>query len=253
MFLSTKVLPDPWTLDLPYSVEVPFWVDDASMLLYHREYVVVSVVMHSGLDNQGHCQAGLMSPQGWFLQDDNRVASIVDPALRKHRSEIVFVWLVQAEQYSFAGISSAQHGKDELVHLICCRLREGRALSLLQADAALRLLRTSCGACGCLFFGSRSLEEHVKTVHPGYWLELRRTYQATCPMLKCYDIPCAWCCTALPSHLTEPLDHYCAVALNAAVCQIYHQSELQEMGAIYSLERSLPGCGAPSLETWLNH
>ena len=237
-----------WTLDLPYSVLLPFWQDAESLLIYHREYVVVAAVLHAGLDNQGHCEAGLMSPQGWFLTDDHRGATILDPTLKHNRSEIVYLWLVRADLYSFAGISNPQQGKDDLVTHICQRIHQGQAMTLLNDDRALRLLRTSCGACGCLFFGSAMLEEHVKTVHPGYWLELRRTYQEMGPQMKCYYVPCAWCCTALdtPASFYDQPEHYCAVALNAAVCRLFHRYELQEMSSKYSLDRD-HHCPGPSL------
>ena len=99
------------------------------MEAHYREYVIVAVVLHAGLDNQGHCRAGLMSPSGWYLAEDHRRASNREPHFAKSVAEIVFLWLVRHDLYAFTGISDPKCGRDDLVHVICTHLHQGRAMN----------------------------------------------------------------------------------------------------------------------------
>ena len=159
-----------WALDLPDEVQLPFWCADGSMTIVWRPYTVVATVLHSGLDRAGHLQAALKTEQGYFITDDGGIARAPDPSLQTRLRDIILVWFVATTVYSPSGIAAPQWGKDDLVHRLAVMMHEGKAKEIRHNAKLLKLLRTSCGACGCLLFSPDSMDDHFKNHHPGLWL-----------------------------------------------------------------------------------
>ena len=238
---------------LPDEVLIPIWNGPDSSYAHHREYAPVAELLHRGLDRQGHLQAGLLSDQGWYLTNDHQVANINDPDLSDHLHEVVFIWLVRSDVFHASGIARSQEGRDTTVHQVMTLLHQKNYTGLLDNAKLMRFLRSSCGACGCLYFSEPTLAAHFKQCSPGLWLELRRQTQAMQATLRCFNVPCGWCDTKAPWS-TEPLDHSCPVATAIAICQIYHSSVLRPMSTMFSLDAprgDMVASDRPALGDWL--
>ena len=229
---SGAICKQPWSLILPDALLLPFWTDEALHLRW-REYTPAAVVMHSGDDASGHLQASLLSPQGWYISEDRRVASIDDPEMSSRLTDIVFVWLIRDDCVDLAAPAPCRYGRDDLALRVARSLHSNNAAQIMSDETLAHFLRSSCGACGCLIFGAAALRKHIHDVHPGLWLELRRTYQSIMAKFKCYQLPCGLCETTLPwpSCLDNLPDHDCKVILTMAVCKIYQYMELSHLGS----------------------
>ena len=130
-----------------------------------------------------------------------------------------------------------------MVHRLAVLLHQGRPREIMQHPKLLKLLRTSCGACGCLLFSAATMDAHFKEHHPPLWLELSGMYRRVEATLKCHQIPCEWCQTRLirPVKACEMRDHQCLVAMGAAICQLHHRFELQPIDQQCSQPRGSTG------------
>ena len=254
---SGAVARTDWTLELPESVALPFWTDPSLMQVTWQDYRVVAVLLHAGQDRAGHLQAGLRTPEGFFTTDNGCIAQASDPTLSTRLQDIVLVWFTADRVFAPSRIAPPQWGKDDLVHRLAVLLHQDRPREILEHPKLLQLLRTSCGACGCLLFSAATTDAHFKEHHPGLWLELSGMYRRVEATLKCQQIPCEWCQTSLlhPVRACEMRDHHCQVALGAAICQLHHRFELQPMSTMFSLTSNVTSpeaALAPSFEAWLN-
>ena len=161
-------------LHLPDEVHLPFWPwsDKASMVVYHREYNPVAVILHRGQDQQGHLPSDLLSDEGWFLTDDNRGATID-----------VFAWLVRNDVFHPSGVASPQWNRDTLD--LMCYVSKNDFGGLLENEHLLHVLRSCSEACGCLYFSEATLNQRFKQCSPGLWLDLGRPCR-----LRCFMVPC---------------------------------------------------------------
>ena len=225
----------PLTLCLTDEVFLPFWSDAASVAVYHREYTPVAALLHAGRDQDGHIQSALLSPAGWHVTNDNQLANIDDPDLAERMEDIVFVWLVRSGVLRLSGVAQPQYDRDARVHQVMRYLHSNDLRGLQHADTLMHFLHSSCGACGCLYFDAETLTQHFKMCNPGLWLELRRTAQAMQTRFKCFTVPCGLCGTTAKWSL-DPPEHTCMVAVNLAICQIYHTSVLRPMSNMFALD-----------------
>ena len=172
-----------WHLGLQAEVQLPFWNQDQSMAISWRDYTVVALVMHEGQDRAGHLQAALHTPEGYFITNDGCIAQAKDPTLVTRLQDIILVWVVANRVYSPSGIAAPQWGKDDLVHRLAILIHQDRMHEIPRDPKLMKLLRTSCGACGCLLFSAETMDNHYKEHHPGLWLELNRTYRQMVTLL----------------------------------------------------------------------
>ena len=121
----------PVPLHIPDKVFLPFWSDETTMAVYHREYHPVAVILHRGQDQAGHVQSGLLSDEGWFLTDDAYPAHNDDPLLTTRLTDVVFIWLVRSDIYQPTPVAQPQWGRDAIAsgHAICAQERLGWSAS----------------------------------------------------------------------------------------------------------------------------
>ena len=138
-----------WPIDIPGTVELPFWNSDTGIAIHVREYKPLALILHCGQDGAEHFQAGLYTTSGWYLTDNGRVAVPSEALLEERNQDIVFVWMIRADVTVKPILAQPEWGKDLLVHRVKQMIDQNDAKSILRDSRLLRFLQTSCGACGC--------------------------------------------------------------------------------------------------------
>ena len=227
-----------WEISVDPNVLIPIWNDPAGITLHCREYVPISLVLHSGTMHSGHLQAALQTPHGWVITDDGRVA-LEDPAqLHGNLQNITYIWLVRDDILRFHEIPPSLVGKDAWVTKTTWYLFHGKFSALKEDKETISLLRQFCADCGAPFFGPQSFYDHVQAKHPGFGVVLHQEYRRIIAQLHTSDIPCDLClATWFPKGQCNLDDrfHVCPTVMNMAVAWMYHGSTLAEIGTCFNL------------------
>ena len=226
-----------WTVELDPCVLLPFWNDEDSMTLHHREYIPVAVVYHSGTMHSGHLRAAVLTSAGWYHTEDNRVA-LPDPTdLETILKEITFIWLSE-DALQLQTIPGQVIGLDDWVTKAVWYIFHRKYAQLKTDDCLLQIMRQYCAACGVPFFGATCLYEHVKHHREGFWPCLRQEYLRLMPALNCSQIPCDLCLASFhprgPWDYTDR-DHACPTVMNLCVAAMYYGSSLAPVGTRYNM------------------
>ena len=177
-------------VELSQTVLIPFWNEETGMCLHFREYVPISVILHSGNVHSGHLRAAVMATDGWYICDDGRVALWDGDDLREELQNITFVWLIREDALVLAQIPPQLHLKDDWVRLAAWYLHHGFYTRLKSDEPLMEVMSKHCADCGISFFGPQGLNDHILKHHPGLHTGLRLEYQKH---LNTEWIPCAMC------------------------------------------------------------
>ena len=94
---------------------------------------MIAIVMRKGTDAAGHLQAGLWSPQSFYLTDDGHGATNFEPDLESRTTDVTLVWLIRKSSYASSGIAEPKWDRDDLVHRIAVLLHEQRGIEILKS------------------------------------------------------------------------------------------------------------------------
>ena len=222
-----------WIVHLDPSVLIPFWNDEGTLCLHHREYVPVSVIFHSGTMEAGHLRAAALTQEGWHLTEDNRVA-LPDPTqLEVILKDIAVIWLVREDVLQLQPLPPPLWGKDDWVTKAVWYIFHRKYAQLKRDEDLLHIMRLYCADCGAPYFGAVCLHDHVKRRHEGFWPSLRQEY-----LRLMQALPCDLCLASFhprgPWDITDR-EHVCPTVMNLCVACMHYGSALAPLGTRYNM------------------